>query len=108
MDTLFFDFDGTVADTEAGIVAALKYMVLDRGLRPLDNTAVVTFIGPALVTKLPEVWPELDDIEVKRDIDALLLVYTEEGLYTAQLYPGFSDTMTALKEQGHHLYIASE
>ena len=35
MATLFFDFDGTVADSEAGIVAALKYMVQDRGLRPL-------------------------------------------------------------------------
>ena len=49
MATLFFDFDGTVADSEAGIVAALKYMVQDRGLRPLDNSAYVQFIGPALV-----------------------------------------------------------
>ena len=28
MATLFFDFDGTVADSEAGIVAALKYICL--------------------------------------------------------------------------------
>lgn len=107
MATLFFDFDGTVADSEAGIVAALKYMVQDRGLRPLDNSAYVQFIGPALVQKLPEVWPELDDIEVKRAIDAFHHYYQEEGLYQAKLYPGFLDTMTALKEQGHHLYIAS-
>ncbi|KLI75173.1 MULTISPECIES: HAD hydrolase-like protein [Lacticaseibacillus] len=107
MATLFFDFDGTVADSEAGIVAGLKYMVQDRGLRPLDNSAYVQFIGPALVNMLPKVWPELDDIEVKRAIDAFHHYYEEEGLYQAKLYPKFLDTMTALKQQGDQLYIAS-
>ena len=107
MATLFFDFDGTVADSEAGIVAGLKYMVQDRGLRPLDNSAYVQFIGPALVDMLPKVWPELDDVEVKRAIDAFHHYYEEEGLYQAKLYPKFLDTMTALKQQGDQLYIAS-
>ncbi|MDG3062562.1 HAD hydrolase-like protein [Lacticaseibacillus casei] len=107
MATLFFDFDGTVADSEAGIVAGLKYMVQDRGLRPLDNSAYVQFIGPALVDMLPKVWPELDDVEVKRAIDAFHHYYEEEGLYQAKLYPKFLDTMTELKQQGDQLYIAS-
>lgn len=107
MATLFFDFDGTVADSEAGIVAGLKYMVQDRGLRPLDNSAYVQFIGPALVDMLPKVWPELDDVEVKRAIDAFHHYYEEEGLYQAKLYPKFLDTMTDLKQQGDQLYIAS-
>ncbi|WP_093997937.1 HAD hydrolase-like protein [Lacticaseibacillus zeae] len=107
MATLFFDFDGTVADSEAGIVAGLKYMVQDRGLRPLDNSAYVQFIGPALVDMLPKVWPELDDVEVKRAIDAFHHYYEEEGLYQAKLYPNFLDTMTELKQQGDQLYIAS-
>lgn len=107
MATLFFDFDGTVADSEAGIVAGLKYMVQDRGLRPLDNSAYVQFIGPALVDMLPKVWPELDDVEVKRAIDAFHHYYEEEGLYQAKLYPNFLDTMTELKQQGDQLYIVS-
>lgn len=107
MATLFFDFDGTVADSEAGIVAGLKYMVQDRGLRPLDNSAYVQFIGPALVDMLPKVWPELDDVEVKRAIDAFHHYYEEEGLYQAKLYPKFLDTMANLKQQGDQLYIAS-
>ena len=107
MATLFFDFDGTVADSEAGIVAGLKYMVQDRGLRPLDNSAYVQFIGPALVDMLPKVWPELDDVEVKRAIDAFHHDYEEEGLYQAKLYPKFLDTMANLKQQGDQLYIAS-
>jgi len=107
MATLFFDFDGTVADSEAGIVAGLKYMVQDRGLRPLDNSAYVQFIGPALVDMLPKVWPELDDVEVKRAIDAFHHDYEDEGLYQAKLYPKFLDTMANLKQQGDQLYIAS-
>ncbi|QVI35326.1 haloacid dehalogenase [Lacticaseibacillus chiayiensis] len=107
MATLFFDFDGTVANSEEGIVAGLKYMVQDRGLRPLDNSAYVQFIGPALVDMLPKVWPELDDVEVKRAIDAFHHYYEEEGLYQVKLYPKFLDTMTALKHQGDQLYIAS-
>lgn len=107
MATLFFDFDGTVVDSEAGIVAGLKYMVQDRGLRPLDNSAYVQFIGPALVDMLPKVWPELDDVEVKRAIDAFHHYYEEEGLYQAKLYPKFLDTMANLKQQGDQLYIAS-
>ena len=52
MANLFFDFDGTVADSEVGIVAGLKYMAQDRGLRPLDNSAYTQFIGPALIDML--------------------------------------------------------
>ena len=107
MANLFFDFDGTVADSEVGIVAGLKYMVQDRGLRPLDNSAYTQFIGPALIDMLPKVWPELDDIEVKRAIDAFHHYYEEEGLYQVELYPNFLDTMAKLKQQDNQLYIAS-
>lgn len=107
MANLFFDFDGTVADSEVGIVAGLKYMVQDRGLRPLDNSAYTQFIGPALIDMLPKVWPELDDIEVKRAIDAFHHYYEEEGLYQVELYPNFLDTIAKLKQQDNQLYIAS-
>jgi Predicted phosphatases len=35
MKNLFFDFDGTVADTQEGIINALKYMVSELNLKIL-------------------------------------------------------------------------
>jgi Predicted phosphatases len=35
MENLFFDFDGTIADTQEGIINALKYMVSELNLEDL-------------------------------------------------------------------------
>ena len=48
MKYLFFDFDGTIADTQTGTIEALQHMAENLGLKDLGTDTYKKFIGPAL------------------------------------------------------------
>jgi len=107
MGQLFFDFDGTIADSEVGIVNSIKYFVNKLGLRPLSDDQYRLFIGPALTTSLHQYYPELDDAAVQKAIETYQEFYTKDGIFQLQLYPGIEATLAQLQTQGYTLNIAS-
>ena len=43
---VFFDFDGTIADTGDGIFHSVKYAIKESGYPPISDERLRTFIGP--------------------------------------------------------------
>lgn len=80
MTQLFFDFDGTIADSEAGILKSLKYAVDKMKLPELTHDQYLKFIGPALKTSLQKFYPELSEADQMQALKYYADYYRSEGM----------------------------
>lgn len=102
--TLFFDFDGTIADSERGIVDGIKYMINDMHLTPLAPNQYRDWIGPSLSYSMHKYFPGAD---VKRGIASYQEYYTDKGIFELSLYDGIVETLQKLREQDYKIAVAS-
>lgn len=107
MKHLFFDFDGTIADSEQGIVKSIKYFIEKMRLPKLTDDQYRQFIGPALVTSIRDFYPDLADDDVFNALKYYQEYYQSEGIFQLKIYPGILEELSALKAAGYHLHIAS-
>lgn len=107
MKYIFFDFDGTIANTKLGTVKALAYMAQTLKLDDLGPDTYQKFIGPAITESLGKFYPDLPKSRYQEAIDAYDAYYKTEGLYQLTLYPQIEDVLAALKDDGYQLYISS-
>lgn len=105
--SLIFDLDGTLANTRGGIEASAKKAILR--VFPQVDTRLLTFeIGPPIRQALaraiggdptPAI---LDQLEA-----AFREIYDAEGWQDCDLYPWVLETLEALRDRGHKLYIVT-
>lgn len=107
MKNLFFDFDGTIANTQEGIVNALEYMVNDLQMEHLGVDTYKKFIGPSLVDSLEKFYPDFPKTRYQEAVKSFQSYYNTKGVYQLELYPGMKDMLQQLKDAGYNLYISS-
>ncbi|GAD16318.1 HAD hydrolase-like protein [Lentilactobacillus otakiensis] len=107
MTQLFFDFDGTIADSEEGIVKSLKYAVKKMQFPELTHDQYLKFIGPALVNSLKKFYPQVSDADRKDALKYYHEYYIGNGMYQLNLYPGIVDELQTLNDLGYVVNIAS-
>ncbi|GEP25146.1 MAG: HAD hydrolase-like protein [Lentilactobacillus diolivorans] len=107
MKQLFFDFDGTIADSEVGIVKSIKYFINKMGLPELTDDQYRQFIGPALVTSIHKFYPHLSENDVSTALKYYQEYYEDAGIFQLDIYPGILEELGVLKNAGYHLHIAS-
>lgn len=107
MTQLFFDFDGTIADSEIGIVKSLKYFVKKMHLPELTDDQYRQFIGPALIESVPRFYPNLSKDDIFNALSYYQEYYRSKGIFQLTIYPGILEELTKLKQRGYQLHIAS-
>ncbi|EHO46212.1 haloacid dehalogenase-like hydrolase [Lentilactobacillus kisonensis F0435] len=107
MTDLFFDFDGTIADSEIGIVKSIKYSVNKMGLPDLSTDQYRKFIGPALITSFRKYYPDLSDGDVTSALRYYQEYYHKQGIFQLTIYPGILAELSTLNDAGYTLHIAS-
>jgi len=107
MKYVFFDFDGTIADTQVGTIKALESMAKTMSLSDLGQDTYKKFIGPSLTASLEKFYPDLAESRYPDAIKAYQAYYNTKGLHQLNLYPQIADVLMALKDEGYNLYISS-
>jgi phosphoglycolate phosphatase len=113
-EAMVFDMDGTLFQTESLLIPAYHKMFdmlraegLYSGPTPPEER-ILSSLGMLLADIWKNVMPEAGE-EVHRRADQLLLQLEVEGLEAGGtlLYPKVVETLTALKERGVRLFVAS-
>lgn len=103
---VLFDFDGTLADTSEGILAAVRYAQEKLKLEDLTQEHMQSFIGPPLKRSFAAHY-KMDDEEAESAVKVFREYYAREGVYQCELYAYVPDVLRELCSQGLVLYVAT-
>lgn len=104
--TVLFDLDGTLTDPAEGITNAVRYALTGVGRPVPPYKELLRFIGPPLL----EAFRDFCGMSEEESLRALALFrefYTETGIHQNRLLPYARELLTALKDAGLTLILAT-
>ena len=108
MKLIIFDFDGTLGDTRANILLTMKMTLSKLGLPEKDDETIAATIGIPLgdgfLQMFPGMTPEQEELCVKTY--RAIFEENKKDLVPA-LFPHVRETLSALKDRGFILTVAS-
>jgi phosphoglycolate phosphatase len=105
-DAVFFDLDGTLADSARGIVASLENALASCGI-PSPDIDWLRFIGPPLPRMLEAALPGVGQSRRDDVIAAYRQHYATSGLFETALFPGVEELLHRLSHDGRRMYIVT-
>lgn len=103
---VLLDLDGTLTDSERGIIGSMRYALQAMGRASPDDAALRRLIGPPTFETFATLLG--DDLGAIDECVHLYRVhYGELGLFQGDLYPGVVDMLGALGQLGCRLFLAT-
>ena len=103
---LLFDLDGTLTDSEEGILNCVRYGLESCGFPVPEYEVLRAFIGPPLMYSCTH-FCGLS----KADSESVILKYrerySEKGIYENRLYDGIKELLSDLKKAGYKIALAT-
>ena len=105
-DLIVFDWDGTLMDSTATIVASMQAAARDLGLPVPDDRAASHVIGLGLQDAMQSVLPGLDPKSYPRMVERYRYHYLAQD-QTLTLFDGVREMLDDLASQGYFLAVAT-
>ena len=107
---LFFDLDGTIADSGAGITASVNHMFAAEGAAPLTPAEVKRIIGPPFQTTMPELLRArgIDESRSRDFIYEYRRIYKEQHLPVTPVIDGMREVIHQLAPQWHLAVVTAK
>lgn len=102
---LLFDLDGTLIDSERGLVQSFKKALAEIGVDS-DDVGLRRLIGPPAQEGLAEFYGLRGDV-LSQTVARFRSYLKEGGLLDFDLYPGIEELLIELKKAGHRLFLAT-
>lgn len=107
-DLVIFDFDGTLADTTAGILDTYSRAIAELGAPPRSSAECRATIGVPLHEGFRMLYPDFSEAEIENAVAVYRRVYLEhKDEIPPVLYPGVAKTLRLLHDRGLTLSVAS-
>ncbi len=103
---IIFDWDGTLMDSEAAIIAAMSQAYCDEHVPAPSYSAIRAIIGLGLIEAITLLTPELSSEAVARVEKNYRRHYTAQRTVPA-LFPGVRETLIQLRQSGYLLAVAT-
>ena len=103
---IFFDFDGTIADTVNGILATMTATFKELNLPVPPQDAMKSTIGMLLGDALQQLG-NLDDTQRVLAVKTYQRLFREVELPNTRIFPGVSQTLQTLKSRGVKMAIVT-
>ena len=107
---LFWDLDGTIADSGAGITASMNEIFASVGVEALSDVEIRRVIGPPLQTTMPELLMRrgLDVARTEEFIYEYRRVYKEHHLPHTPVIEGMRDVIEKLSQHWHLAVVTAK
>lgn len=117
---VLLDLDGTLTDSAPGIIASIRAMFGECDWAMPDDAELRRFVGPAIIESLRR--NHIPEDQLDRGVETYRSFYAERaifddpnnpggpqvpGRYVNRLFDGVAEQLTALREQGYELYVAT-
>lgn len=103
---ILLDLDGTLVDSEPGILASCRAALGALG-HSADDLDVAGLIGPPLEEVIGQVLGRFGDDRVAEGVRAYREHYSAVGLLETTVYPGIASALDDLAAMGTRLYVAT-
>ena len=103
---LFFDLDGTLTESAPGIMNSARYALSSYGITDVLDSTLRKFIGPPLMDSFQELFGFSSE-KAREAMKKYREYFAEKGLFENSVYEGIRETLTLLKSQGKHLFVAT-
>lgn len=104
---IVFDWDGTLMDSEAKIVACIQAAFEDIGERAPGREAARSIIGLGLMEAMAELWPGASQAQCSRVADRYRYHFLGPDETASALFPGARELLDWLMEQDYLLAVAT-
>lgn len=104
---IVFDWDGTLMDSEARIVACIQAAFRDVGEPPPTRERARNIIGLGLDEAMAVLWPEAEIVERQRVVDRYRFHFLGGDQTPSELFRGARETIEWLGERGYLLAVAT-
>jgi len=104
---LVFDWDGTLMDSEAQILACVRAAADDLKLDIPSDDSIRNIIGLGLKEAVITLFPESDDNQVTNVVTRYRYHFLEANNTPSTLFAGACKVLTELSEQGYLLAVAT-
>lgn len=103
---LFFDLDGTLTDSAAGITGCVVH-ALKKQNRPIpDDDTLRRFIGPPLIDSFQDI-TGMNAEQAARAVRDYRERYSTIGLFENRAYDGIIEVLAEVRRTGKHLFIVT-
>lgn len=102
---IFFDFDGTIADSSEGVIKSFDYVLKSYGIS-VDKSLYQKMIGPPLRESFSKILG-FPDSEVANAIKKYREYYKPHGLFECKIYDGFVDLLKSLRKKSYKIFVAT-
>jgi len=104
-DICLFDLDGTLTDSQAGIINSAKYALSHFGIE--SNSATLRkFIGPPLRNSFKSHYGFSEE-KAELAVAKYREYFAETGIWENEVYPGIHELLGELKKRGNILAVAT-
>lgn len=104
--TLLFDLDGTLTDSEEGIVKCVQHSLRLFGIEEEDTAVLRSFIGPPLRDSYKQIYG-FSEAQMALAIDAYHARFDAVGKFENRPYDGIAELLERLKYAGYRLMLAT-
>ena len=103
---ILFDLDGTLTDSEQGIINSVAHALEKSGVKEYDRALLRAFIGPPLVDCFMKYF-NFSEERSRAALDYFREYFTEKGIYENSVYPGIPELLKKLKAAGYTVGVAT-
>jgi phosphoglycolate phosphatase len=104
---LFFDLDGTLTDSQPGILRSMRHALTAMGLDVPPDEVLVRFIGPPTNDTFRELLGTTDPEQNLRAISLYRERFAKLGMFENSVYPGVAAGLGALRDAGFPMLVVT-
>ncbi|MCR5629238.1 HAD hydrolase-like protein [Eubacterium sp.] len=103
---VFFDLDGTLTQSEFGILNSVAFALEKLGIKVDNKESLKKFIGPPLAASFRDFFG-MDEENIEKAIGYYRECYNGGEIFNAPLYDGIEETLKTLSDNGVKMFVVT-